>query len=255
MNERSARLLSDLINSNRTIEHLGLSNTSLSDASCCLIMACIPASKISSLDLSSNPLGPPSAVALSTALCHSSGCPLRTVLLGNTWIGCEGAAALSKALPFPQCRLRRLDLHACRIGEAGASQLAAAVQTAPPFIEWSSCDKGGAVEFRRAHRLEHLNVANNLFKPSILVDAIQHSGWLMHVDIDIDTNNLESWVNLKETLARNGKILQKVSHAALVLLSIRWCRRRVLDGFPKPVVKMIALELLKTRGQAEVWIH
>jgi Ran GTPase-activating protein (RanGAP) involved in mRNA processing and transport len=77
------------------------------------------------LDLSANPLGPPSGAAFAQAL--AAGAVLTHLELASCRLGDGGAAALAGALAAPDCALRHLDLRSNGIGEAGVAALMGAL--------------------------------------------------------------------------------------------------------------------------------
>jgi hypothetical protein len=78
------------------------------------------------LDLSANPLGPPTGAAFAHAL--GAGAALTHLELSSCRLGDGGAAALAAALAAPDCALRHLDLRANGIGEAGVVALMGALR-------------------------------------------------------------------------------------------------------------------------------
>jgi hypothetical protein len=85
-----------------------------------------PSSKLTSLDLRFNQIGPEGAIALATAL-QSEHCKLTELNLSGNEIGDEGTIALATALQSEHCKITSLELDNNKIGDDGAIALANAL--------------------------------------------------------------------------------------------------------------------------------
>lgn len=104
----------------------------------------------------------------------------------------------------------------------------------------------------------------------LLAEALRHNPSMRrfgfpHVDKNKTKRKCAKWLEvnggltecygmqLREICQRNGKMHAAAKAAALEVLKIRWLRQSVLDVLPKDVVRLIAMQVLKSKTLVHVW--